>query len=198
MKKLILIIVCLIVTGKLVAQNPGNVGTVNLSAWFKPDLLPLGNVGRWTTTYPTGVSGVTVTDNLTPFPQATNTPLNGISNYNTTIEFTSNTITNLKALQNTSSLNLLDNSTSSSQGSFFGVYYLPSTTSNDHMMLYNEVGNDGIQFRNLGANGRFAIGKGLGTSGNASKDWAENFLPTIVSYKGNRSSSTTMKTYENS
>lgn len=198
MKKLILISVCLIATGNLFPQNPGNVGTVNLSAWFKPDLLPLGNVGSWTTTYPTGASGVTVTDNLTPFPQATNTPLNGISNYNTTIEFASNTITNLKALQNTSSLNLLDNSTSSSQGSFFGVYYLPSTTSNDHMMLYNEVGNDGIQFRNLGANGRFAIGKGLGTSVNASNDWAENLLPTIVSYKGNRSTSATMKTYENS
>ena len=92
--------------GNLFSQSPGNVGLVNLTAWFKPDLLPLGNVNSWTTTYPTGAGSLTVTDNVTPFPLATNTPLNNVSNYNMTIEFTGNSLANLKALTNTTSLNL--------------------------------------------------------------------------------------------
>ena len=180
-------------------QNPGNIGTVNLTAWFKPDNLALGNVTNWTTTFPTGVGSVTVTDNAAPYPVATNAPLNNTSNYNTTIEFSANSNTAIKALQNSSSLNLLDNSTATSQGTFFGVYYFPTyIRNNNHMMLYNEAGSDAIQFRNLNAVGRFATGRGMGISTNASRDWTETNLPTIISYKGNRSSIGTLATHRNS
>lgn len=181
------------------SQNPGNLGTVNLTAWFKPDALALGNLTNWTTTFPVGVGSISVTDNTAPYPFVTNVPAGNSSNYNSTIEFAANSNTTIKALQNTGSLNLLNNSTSTSQGTFFAVYYFPTfVRNNNHMMLYNEAGSDAIQFRNLGAVGRFATGKGLGTSTNASRDWTENNIPTIISYKGNRSGVGTLTTNENS
>ncbi|MFB0997383.1 MAG: hypothetical protein QMC28_01615, partial [Flavobacteriales bacterium] len=181
------------------SQNPGNLGTVNLTAWFKPDALALGNLTNWTTTFPVGVGSIAVTDNTAPYPFVTNVPAGNSSNYNSTIEFAANSNTTIKALQNTGSLNLLNNSTSTSQGTFFAVYYFPTfVRNNNHMMLYNEAGSDAIQFRNLGAVGRFATGKGLGTSTNASRDWTENNIPTIISYKGNRSGVGTLTTNENS
>ncbi|MEN8957397.1 MAG: PKD domain-containing protein, partial [Flavobacteriales bacterium] len=124
---------------------------------------------------------------------------NNSSNYNTTIEFSANSNAAIKALQNTTSLNLLDNATAAGQGTFFGVYYFPTLVrNNNHMMLYNEAGSDAIQFRNLGANGRFAIGRGLGGSNNACRNWTENNIPTIISFKGNRSGVGTMQLNENS
>ena len=162
--------------------------------------MALGNVTSWTTSYPTGGSAITVTDAGAPYPQATNTPTGDVSNYNTTIHFSGNSMLNLQALQNTTSLNLLDNSTTGEEGTFFGNYYFPVyIDNNDHIMSYQESsGNDGIQFRNLGVNGRFAIGYGLGTTTNATRNWSENHLPTTISYRGNRSTSTSMEGYENS
>lgn len=181
------------------AQNPGNVGTANLTAWFKPDNLTLGIVTNWTTTIPNGAGSISVSDNTAPYPIASNTPPGNTSNYNTTIEFTSNSNTAIKALQNTTSLNLLDNRNSTSQGTFFGVYYFPTfVRNNNHMMLYNELSGDAIQFRNLGTVGRFATGRGIGISTNASRDWTESHLPTIISYNGNRSGASTLTTKENS
>ena len=181
------------------AQNPGNVGTANLTAWFKPDNLTLGIVTNWTTTIPNGAGSISVSDNTAPYPIASNTPPGNTSNYNTTIEFTSNSNTAIKALQNTTSLNLLDNRNSTSQGTFFGVYYFPTVVrNNNHMMLYNELSGDAIQFRNLGTVGRFATGRGIGISTNASRDWTESHLPTIISYNGNRSGASTLTTKENS
>lgn len=200
MKSLLLGLVCFVLTVTSVfSQNPGNVGTVNLTGWFKPDGLTLGNLTTWTTTFPTGAASITVTDASAPYPVVTNVPTGNSSNYNSTIEFSANSNTTLKALQNTSSLNLLDNSTSGGQGTFFCVYYFPTfVRNNNHMMLYNETGGDAIQFRNLGASGRFAVGKGLGTSTNATRNWTENYLPTIISSKGNRSGATTLTVNENS
>jgi len=194
-----LLFIFLLFSETFFSQNPGNVGTTNLTAWFKPDNLTLGNVTNWTTTFPIGAGAITVTDNTAPFPVATNTPLGNTSNYNTTIEFTANSNAAIKALQNNSSLNLLDNRNSTSQGTFFGVYYFPTVIrNNNHMMLYNENSGDAIQFRNLGVVGRFATGRGIGTSTNASRDWTESHLPTIISYKGNRSGAGTLTTKENS
>jgi gliding motility-associated-like protein len=196
--KLILTTLLFILTTTIGAygQNPGNVGTANLSAWFKPDALPLGNVTSWTTTL-SSIGGVTVTDASAPFPQATNTPVGNVSNYNTTLYFNGNTTSTLQALQNTAALNLLSNSSSASQGTFFCAYYLPTgaTYTNGHMMLYNSTPN-AIQFRNLGATGRIAIGL-TGQSTNATRNWTETNEPTIISYKGNRSTSTSFKAYEN-
>ena len=198
--KSIFFVLNLLLSISLLAQNPGNVGTANLTAWFKPDGLALGNVTNWTTTFPTGAGAISVTDATTPFPQATNTPAGDISNYNTTLEFDANTNTALKALQNTSNLDLLDNSSSGDEGTFFCAYYLPASSTNDHMMLYNEAGTtaDAIQFRNLGATGRLAIGKAPSNSVNACRNWTEDFIPTIISYKGNRSGLTSMEAYESS
>ncbi|MEZ7900291.1 MAG: PKD domain-containing protein [Flavobacteriales bacterium] len=198
MKNLVAILM-LVLSVNSFSQNPGNLGTVNLTAWFKPDALALGNLTNWTTTFPVGVGSISVTDNTAPYPFVTNVPAGNSSNYNSTIEFAANSNTTIKALQNTGSLNLLNNSTSTSQGTFFAVYYFPTfVRNNNHMMLYNEAGSDAIQFRNLGAVGRFATGKGLGTSTNASRDWTENNIPTIISYKGNRSGVGTLTTNENS
>ena len=198
-KKVLTVVFFIVFVQSFFCQNPGNVGTVNLTAWFKPDALGLGNVTTWTTTFPAGTGSISVYDNTAPYPFATNTPLNNSSNYNTTIEFAANSNAAIKALQNTTSLNLLDNRASTSQGTFFGVYYFPTfVRNNNHMMLYNETSGDAIQFRNLGANGRFAMGRGLGGSTNACRNWVENHLPTIISFKGNRSGATTMELNENS
>lgn len=198
MKNLIAILLVVLSINSF-SQNPGNVGTVNLTAWFKPDALALGNLTNWTTTFPVGTGSISVTDNTAPYPFVTNLPAGNSSNYNSTIEFSANSNVAIKALQNTGSLNLLNNSTSTSQGTFFAVYYFPTfIRNNNHMMLYNEAGSDAIQFRNLGAVGRFATGKGLGISTNASRDWTENNIPTIISCKGNRSGLGTLITNENS
>ena len=109
MNKLSLTLTTFLLHSIVIAQNPGNVGTGNLTAWFMPDALGLGNVTSWTTTFPTGGSATTVTDASAPYPQATNVPAGDVSNYNTTLEFTANTTASLKALQNTSSPNFLNN-----------------------------------------------------------------------------------------
>jgi hypothetical protein len=43
------------------AQNPGNVGTANLTAWFKADSLPAGDVLSWQSSYPQGPNAITFT-----------------------------------------------------------------------------------------------------------------------------------------
>lgn len=135
---------------------------------------------------------------------ATNTPANATSNYNTTIDFNGNAAGNLKVLENFANLNLLDNTFASSTGSFFGAYFLPSTSVQGgcHVINYREASGgtvDGIQFRaKLGANtGRLAIGSG-GNSVNASHDWVQSFIPDIISYYGNRSGANTYLTFERS
>lgn len=204
-KGCISLLICVLSFGMLTQAQvtPGNIGTANLTAWFKADALANGATPSWTTTYPTGAAAVTVTDQGAPFPTATNTPVNAISNYNTTIEFVNpndNANVNLQAFENYSTnLNLLSNATATSEGSFFSSYYLPATSTNDHVLLYNEnANNTGIQFRNLGGTGRFAIGFNLFTSTNASRDWTEDYLPNIVSYRGNRSSFGTLNAFKRS
>ena len=181
--------------------TPGNVGTANLTAWFKPDALATGNVTTWSTSYPTGATQTTVTDAQAPYPQATNTPVGNVSNYNMTLHFTNtNSITGatLQALENNNAnLSLINNASGADEGSFFASYYLPASTQNDHMVLYNS-GSTGIQFRNLSASGRLAIGYNLGLSANACRDWTEDFEPEVISYKGNRSGAGTMDAYQSS
>ncbi|MDX1446260.1 gliding motility-associated C-terminal domain-containing protein [Lishizhenia sp.] len=181
--------------------TPGNVGTANLTAWFKPDALANGDVTTWSTSFPTGAAQVTVTDAQAPYPQATNTPVGNVSNYNKTLHFTNtNAITaaTVQALENnTAGLSLIENGSSGDEGSFFSAHYIPTNTQNDHMVLYNS-GTDGIQLRNLGNTGRLAIGYTLGTSVNACRDWTEDFEPEIISYKGNRSTFNSMDAYQSS
>ncbi len=197
MLKSILSILLVLPSFLIVAQNPGNVGTPNLTAWFKPDALPLGNVTAWTTTL-SSIGGVTVTDATAPYPQATNTPLGNVSNYNTTLYFNANSNANLQSLQNTASINLLTNNSPGAQGTFFCAYYFPSgnPTANNHFMLYNNTPH-AIQFRNLGVTGRLAIGLAATNSTNATRNWTERYSPAIISYKGNRSTATSMSAYQN-
>jgi gliding motility-associated-like protein len=177
------------------SQNPGNIGVANLTGWFKPDALPLGNVTTWTTTL-SSLGSITVTDATAPYPQATNVPAGNVSNYNTTLFFNANTTTNLQTLVNTSSLNLLQNNTTTGQGTFFCAYYFPGGgVTNNHMMLWNNSPH-AIQFRNLGGVGRFAIGQSASNSTNASRDWSESNLPTIISARGNRSTATSLNLFE--
>jgi gliding motility-associated-like protein len=178
------------------SQNPGNIGTTNLTGWFKPDGLTIGNVTSWTTTFPTGTNAVTVSDGATPYPQATRTPIGDVSNYNTTIYFNNANSSPTQVLINTSTSGLLENRYTGDQGTLFLAYYLPATTQNDHFIAYND-GQDAIQLRNLGANGRLAIGKGA-ISTNACRNWTETKKPTVISYKGNRSSSSSMSFYNQS
>ena len=184
------------------AQNPGNLGIANLTAWFKADALTNGNVSSWTTSFPTGTSAITVTDTDPPYALVTDVLASNVTNYNKTIEFTSNPNSGgtgaalTKFLSTSSNLNLLDNSGNKSKGTLFAGFLVPSASQNDHVMLYNERGNDGIQLRVLNLKGRLAIGKGLGVSSNASRDWTYNlFEPSIISYKGNRSDNTSMNAF---
>lgn len=177
------------------AQNPGNVGLPNLTGWFKPDNLALGNVTTWTTTY-SSLGNFSVNDATAPYPMATNTPPGSISNYNTTLDFTStNSLTNLRAFENTASFNLMQNNGGNNQGSFFCAYYKPTSDPNNHLLLYNNNPH-AIQFRLLNATGRIAIGLAPQNSTNASRDWTEDFVPTIISYTGSRLNSTSMEAQE--
>ncbi len=196
LRKLIIYFVFISVFGSGFAQNPGNVGTTNITAWFKPDGLSIGNLSSWTTTFPSGANAFSVTDGGAPYPQATQTPAGNSSNYNTTVHFTNSNSSPDQRLVNTSSLDLLDNFGSTSQGTLVCAYYLPMATSNDHFITYNEV-LDGIQLRNLGTSGRMAIGK-TSNSANATRNWQESYKPQLISYKGNRSSFGTMKMYNQS
>lgn len=196
----IFLIAC-VITMSLNAQiSPGGIGTTNITGWFRADDLSSGDVSSWSTTFPSGASTITVSDNQAPYPQLVTTPTGAVSNYNRTLEFTGNSYaglnsTNLKGLSNTSALNLLDNAYTNNQGSFFSAYYLPTPpASNGHMLLYNE-GSDAIQLRNLNNSGRIALGLLSTNSTNASRDWSEDFRPNITSYTGNRTSSTSMKGY---
>jgi hypothetical protein len=153
-------------------------------------------VSTWSTTFPIGVSSVTVTDGATPYPQATRTPTGDVSNYNTTIHFTNTNSSPTQRLVNTGTLDLLDNISSTHQGTFVVAYYLPASTANDHFVTYNES-IDAIQFRNLGATGRIALGKSS-NSVNACRNWVESYKPQVISYKGNRSGTGTMKFYNKS
>lgn len=199
--KIILIVLLSLTGASSIAQpTPGGIGTANLTGWFRADDLNIGDVTAWSTTFPSGSLAVTVTDPQAPYPQLTANPVGAISNYNRTIEFSGNTYAglNLATVQGLSLSNppeFLKNATTGNQGSFFCAYYLPQpSTGNGHMMLYNHS-TDAIQLRNLNASGRIAIGLLTPNSLNASRDWSENFRPNLTSYKGNRSSSTSMKAY---
>ncbi len=211
MKRLLVFIFLALYNTILFAQilpSPGGVGQSNLTAWFKATDLANGNVTSWTTAYPTGGSAITVTEAGAPYPVATNTPTGNTSNYNTTIYFdttnlTNNYATNLRGLLNTSSLDLLDNKGFGDEGTFFGSYHYPNHyDNNDHMMDFNEgsggVDFDAVQFRQLTNAGRLAIGHLGAVSSNAGRTWSRTFYPEIVSYRGNRASSTSMESYKDS
>jgi hypothetical protein len=106
-------------------------------------------------------------------------------------------ISNLQGLQNSTLLNFFENNSAGAQGKFFCAYYFPfgNPLTNNHMMLYNNSPH-AIQFRNLGATGRLAIGLSATNTANATRNWSENFA-SILSYKGNRSSATSMTAFEN-
>ncbi|MGB0933849.1 MAG: T9SS type A sorting domain-containing protein [Lishizhenia sp.] len=174
-----LLVVTFIFVRPIQSQTPGAVGNTNLTAWFNTDNLSLGNLSTWSTAYPSSPA-ISISDNSSPYPVVTNNP----SNYNNTISFAGNTATTLKGFQSSGSLNLLDNRISSSEGTMFCSYLLPSSNSNGHMVLYNEAVGDGIQMRNFGSSGRLAIGKY--NSSNACRNWTESFKPSIIAYRGNR------------
>ena len=184
------------------AQSPGNVGTANLTAWFKTDGLANGNLTSWSTSYPSGASALTVTDASSPFPQATNSPASGFTNYNSVVDFSGSTSSNRKVMELAAALNLVDNNTMNAVGSFIGAYHLPgaSVCLGCHVINYREsASGDGIQFRTAlgGRTGRFAIGSG-GVSANASRDYTQDNRPDMISYFGNRSGAGTMSTFRRS
>lgn len=198
MKKLLLTSLFLCSLNSIFAQYPGGIGTTNLTAWFLPDSLTLGGLNSWSTTYPAGGSAITLTESGGALPMATNTPANATSNYNSTVDFSGNASgASMKALENPANLNLLDNNSSGNTSTFFCVYYLPVAQSGaGHMVMYREssvASTDGIQLRTSlgGSVGRIAIGSSTNSS-NASRDWTEEFKPTIVTYTGNRSGAATM------
>lgn len=200
MRKLLATIVLCAFTGFTFAQNPGGIGTGNLTAWFKAETISPGFVTSWSSSYPNGGSAITLSDLSSPYAEATNTPANSIMNYNACIDFATNTDASNMVLQNLSAFNFLDNNTAGGQGTFFSVYYLPSTAgcSGCHLLVYREGSSgsvDGIQFRaKLGTStGRLATGSG--NSANASRDYFQDFLPDIISYNGNRSTPTSMSLY---
>jgi len=190
--KLLLIFLTLLEPSISYSQSPGGVGTANLTAWLKTDNLTAGNVTSWTTSFPTGGSAITLSDLTSPYPIATNSPAGNTSNYNMTIDFTGNT-TN-KTLENTDAFNLLDNINSGDEGTLFVSFLSTQTDPNGHLLLYNEnSGNgDGIQLRLLTTTMKIAIGKQASNSSNATRNRAYNNTPTIMSYKGNRSGSSTL------
>lgn len=201
MLQLRLLLLVLLSAGSIHAQSPGGVGTANLTGWWDANTLSQGNVTAWSSTFPTGGSAITLTESGAPYPQATNVPADGSSNYNTTINFDGNTSTSVMVLENQTNLNLLDQRFSTSEGSFFVAYYLPPTQvqAGCHIVNYREATSgtvDGIQLRAKlsSTTGRLAIG--TGNSSNASHDWVQDFRPDIISYYGNRTGSNTLRTFQ--
>ncbi len=172
--------------------NPGSIGTTNLTAWFKADTLtPNTSVTDWACSYPAGIS-LTPVSSTGPYPTANNFVTGATSNYNTTVDFMGSSDASNLALyySPTSTLNLLGNSSTTAQGTVFLVYYNPDpnvaiSPTGQHMMQYRESnsGGDGIQLRRLSGTNRLAIGSSNNV--NATRDFAESFTPTILSYKGN-------------
>ena len=179
------------------SQSPGNLGTSNLNAWFKADTLALGNVVNWESSYPTGTNTIFLRDTTgSPYPQATDTS-NGILNYNNVISFKGNSATHILTLGKLGTINLINNNTSTSAGTFVMIYYLPSfTATGGHMLHYRESGGDGIQFRHLGTASRCAIGST--NSLNGCRDYTEDYKPMLFTYSGNKSGTSTMSAYKRS
>jgi hypothetical protein len=179
------------------AQNPGNVGTANLTAWFKADSLSNGDVINWNSSYPTGTNSIVFRDTTgAPYPQATDTS-NGVLNYNKVISFAGNSATNILSLGKLGTVNLINNNTSTSNGTFIMVYYLPTyTATGGHMLHYRESAGDGIQYRHLGTVSRCAIG--TTNSLNGCRDYTEDYKPMIFSYTGNKSGVSTMSAFKRS
>ncbi|MBP6455212.1 MAG: T9SS type A sorting domain-containing protein [Chitinophagaceae bacterium] len=167
------------------AQSPGNVGTANLTAWFNADNLPLGNATTWQTVYPTGASAITLTDATAPYATVTNTPISNVSNYNNTISFLGNTVAAPMSLEFQGTLNLLNNSSSVSTGTFFAVYYNNTAAAAQQIVDYRESTADAIQFRWLSpAVTRMAIGTTNALT--SCRDFSDDAKPMIASYSGNR------------
>ena len=180
--------------------SPGGVGLANVTGWFKADALTAGNLTSWTTTYPTGGSAITVTDPSSPYAQVTNSSLaaNKDFNYNQYISFAGNNVTagNNRFLYNTSSFNLMTNSdVATDQSSFFTVSKNLAGGANDAIVYWlPSSGNYGLQCRGIA---RMAIGSNLGNNTQASRDPVVVSTQTIFSYRGNRSSATSMTAYYN-
>lgn len=202
MKRLIPLILFAFLYNNVPAQDPGAIGTTNLSAWFRADGLLPGDVVSWSTTFPASPGDIMTSDVSPPWAQATNTPPGSVMNYNTVIDFTGNATGNELVLVNSQSLDLLDNSLSADQGTFFIAYYLPSSSisAGCHLVNYRESvsSGDGIQLRaNISPGvGRFAIGSS--NSANGSHDFVQDFTPDILSYFGNKSGPSTFNTFQKS
>jgi hypothetical protein len=172
-----------------VVPSPGGAGSSNLTAWFKADGLAVGNLTSWSTTYPTGVSSVTLSDGSAPYSQVEITPTNNIFNYNKVVSFAGNTALNQTFLSNTNALNLLTNQNAGSEGTFFVIYARSIVAvSNDGVVTFKN-GQHGIQCRSWG---RLALGQ------NNSANGTRNFTPNpplqqhIIGYSGNKSSGASM------
>lgn len=192
------LIIFLSITFKIsYAQSPGNLGTTNLNAWFKADSLSNGDVINWNSSYPTGTNTIVFRDTTgAPYPQATDTS-NGVLNYNKVISFAGNSATNILTLGKLGSVNLINNNTSTSNGTFIMVYYLPTyTATGGHMLHYRESAGDGIQYRHLGTVSRCAIG--TTNSLNGCRDYTEDYKPMLFTYAGNKSGAATMSAYKRS
>lgn len=179
------------------AQSPGKLDTTSLTAWFKSDSLPVGDVLSWQSSFPRGANAITFIDTSgAPYPKATDTS-NGVLNYNNVVSFIGNSATNVLTLGKLGTVNYINNNTSTGASTFLMVYYLPSfTATGGHMLHYRESGGDGIQYRHLGSATRCAIGTNNSTNG--SRDYTEDYKPMLFSYTGNKSGATTMKAYKRS
>ncbi|MBS1564006.1 MAG: T9SS type A sorting domain-containing protein [Bacteroidetes bacterium] len=180
--------------------SPGGAGTAKLTAWFKADALPAGNVASWSTSYPTGGSAITLTDPGSPYAQSVtgNTASNNWFNYNRYVSFANNSTTagNDRYLYSTGDYALLTNSNNTGdQGSFFTTFHMQPGGTNDAITYWKPAsGNYGLQCRAF----RMAIGSGLGLSTNSSRDYTfGNNTQYIFSYTGNRSTSASMEGYSN-
>ncbi|HSC36939.1 MAG TPA: hypothetical protein VLD19_03670, partial [Chitinophagaceae bacterium] len=140
-----------------------------------------------------------VTDPSAPYAQSTNGNLAGTNsfNYNQYVSFDNNDVTagNQRFLYNTSSFNLMTNSdVATDQSSFFTVSRNKPGGNNDAIVYWlPSSGNYGLQCRGF----RMAIGSNIGLSLDASRDPVTGVSQSVFSYKGNRSSATSMTAYYN-
>ena len=199
MNQMLLICSCLIQLS-VFAQSPGNLGTANLTAWFKAEDVAVGDLTSWTSAFPTAPA-IVLTDPGLPYAQVTETPAGAISNYNMTFDFAGNSSTNTMFLNNTNAFNLLDNNFGT--GTLFYSFLSPALDHNGHLFLYNEASSgtyDAIQLRLLGnttSNIRLAIGKQPTNTSNANRNIQNDFSPKIIGYKGNRTTAASMISFLN-
>lgn len=172
--------------------EPGDIGVENLTAWFRANDLASGDATSWATTFPVGVTQLTVTDPASPYSQTETAPTNGIFNYNNVVSFEGNAAATEKYLSDETSNDLLLNNAAGDTGTYFIVFASRAGTVNNQSVNYYLNGATAVNCIGMG---ELTAGTTLTTNGTRTFSFSER--PFILPYTGNNSTATSMDAFFN-